>query len=149
MKDTMAIFRSAVASLIEGNIIVDGNVVPVFDKKRRANVPSGLYVILGTQRESDAPQTSETFITDSELDIEIWHITDYEVSSAAIDSVSDQLLKLLMALPDADNMPVQNLFQISGVRRVSSVFQEFSIGPTDTVLNKNITIAATIVQQNP
>lgn len=149
MKDTMQIFLNAVYQLLNGNLSYNGSIVPVFDKKRHVNVPSGLYVILGAQRESDEPQSSEYFITSTELDIEIWHVTDFEVSSAGVNSVSDQILQLLMPLADTDSFPVQNLFQINGIRRVSASLQDFSINLTDTVLNKNITIQATIVQQNP
>lgn len=149
MKDTMQIFLQAVYNMLNGTLSYNGQNVPVFDKKRYVTVPAGLYVILGSQRESDDPQTSDAFITTTELDIEIWHVTGYEVSSDGVNTVSDQLLQILMSMPEADNFPAQNLFQISGVRRISASLQDFSIGPTDTVLNKNITIQATIVQQFP
>lgn len=147
MKDTMQMFLEATYTLLNGNLSYNSVNVPVFDKKRRVNVASGLYVILGSQRESDSPQTSETFITEAELDIEIWHVTDYEVSSQGVNQVADQILQLLITLPEGDGYPAQSQFQIQDVRRVSANLQDFSIGPTDTALNKNITIRATIVQQ--
>lgn len=146
----MNVLLKAVYSLLSGQLTYDGQPVPVYDKKRRVNMPAtGLFVVLAGQRETDEPQTSDAFITLAEIDIELWHITEYEVSSDPINDVSNQLLQRLTPSPETDGFPVQNLFLIQNVRRVSASLEDFSIGQTDTLLRKNITISATITEQNP
>lgn len=149
MKDTMQVLAKAIYDVINNNIVIDGSTIPVYDKKRRAQATGGLYIILGQQSENDDPQTSDAFITTSSIDIEIWHVTEYEVSSDVINEVSNQILQRISTVPEGDNLPGQNLFQIQDVRRTSSTLTEFSIGPSDTALNKIITIQATITQQFP
>lgn len=146
----MKILRGAVYNALNGQVSYNGQDVPVYDKKRRVNSPRGnLFIILGSQRESDDPQTSDAFITDSQLDIEVWQTTEFEVSEDPIDDVSDHVLQIIIPEPWSNGLGVQDHWQIQNVRRVSAVVNYEGVTQTETVIVKTITIAAQIVQQNP
>lgn len=146
----MKILRPAVYNALNGQVSYNGQSVPVYDKKRRVNSPRGnLFIILGSQREADDPQTSDAFITDSQIDIEIWQTTEFEVSEDPIDDVSDQVLQIIIPEPWSNGLGVQDHWQIQNVRRISAVVNYEGVTQTETVIVKTITIAAQIVQQNP
>jgi hypothetical protein len=145
----MKILRIAVSSVLTtANITYDGTAVPHADEKKKITQSANLFIILGTQQETD-DNTSDAFITDSSIDIEIQHRTEFEISKDAIDDVSDQVLTALMPTPSTDGFPVQNLFQILLVRRSSALSRNFSITDSQSVVAKIITITCKIVQQNP
>jgi hypothetical protein len=146
MKDTQKILRQAVYDIINGQLSYNGSNVPVYDEKRKVGQADSLFVILGTQQETD-DSTSDAFITDSSIDIEIQHRTEFEVSKDAIDDVSNQILQILMPTPQTDGFLVQNLFQITCVRRTSTISRNFSISDSVSIIAKIITISAKIVQQ--
>jgi hypothetical protein len=144
----MRILRMAVYNLLNGNISYNGQNVPVYDEKRRVGDTDNLFIILGTQQESD-DDTSDTFITDSSIDIEIQHRTDYEVSKDAIDEVSNQVLDLILPTPQTNGFAVQNLALIQCVRRSRSVSRNFSLTDSQSIVAKIITITCKIIQQSP
>lgn len=144
----MRILRMAVYNLLNGNISYNGQNVPVYDEKRRVGDTDNLFIILGTQQESD-DDTSDTFITDSSIDIEIQHRTDYEVSKDAIDEVSNQVLDLILPTPQTNGFAVQNLALIQCVRRSRSVSRNFSLTDSQSVVAKIVTITCKIIQQYP
>lgn len=149
MKDTMKILRMACYDLLNGNLTYAGQTVPVGDEKLRDNARANLFVVFGTQQETP-DDTSDAFITDSQIDIEIYHKTGFEVSKDAIDDVSNQILEILIPTPyGGDGFLVQNLFQINCVRRLSSVTRNFSVTDSQSVISKIITITCKIVQQFP
>lgn len=148
MRDTQKILRMAVYQVLNGNLSYDGNNVPVFDEKRKLSSTDNLFVILGTQRETD-DNTDDAFITDSSIDIEIQHRTEFEVSKDAIDDVSNQILQIILPTPQTSGFPVQNLFQIQLVRRSSTISRNFSLTDSQSVVAKIITITCKIVQQSP
>lgn len=147
MKDTMSILRRAVFDTLNGNLSYLGSPVNVYDEKKKATASDRLFVILGTQQESD-DDTSEYFITDSTIDIEIYHKTEFEVSKDAIDEVSNQVMSLILPSPSLNGLPVQNLFLIQCVRRLRAISRNFSITDNESVLSKIITFTCKIVQQN-
>ena len=147
MKDTQAILRHAVFAVLNGQLSYNSVNVPVYDEKRKAGATDNLFVILGTQQESD-DDTSDAFITDSSIDIEIQHRTAFEVSKDAIDEVGNQILQILMPTPQTDGFQVQNLFLITCVRRSSTISRNFSLTDSNSIVAKIITITCKIVQQS-
>lgn len=148
MRDTQSILRMAVFGVLNGQLSYGGSNVPVYDEKRRDGDTSNLFVILGTQQETD-DSTDDAFITDSSIDIEIQHRTDFEISKTAIDEVSNQILQIILPSPWEHGFPVQNLFQIQLVRRSSTISRNFSLTDSQSVIAKIITITCKIVQQSP
>lgn len=151
MKDTKRILRKAVYNCLLDSVTIDSSIIPVFDEKRRIGVTTNLYILLSTQQESD-DNTSDAFMTDSSIDIEVVHRTGFEVSKDTIDDISNQILTLLIPDPNADTgLPTyaDPLWQITLVRRVSSITRNFSITDTESVVAGIVTIQAKIIQQNP
>ena len=144
----MMILRHACGDLLDGNLSWQGVNVPVSDEKRRIGDDVTLYVTFGTQTESD-DNTSDAFITDSSIEIQILHKTEFEVSKDALDTVSNQILEILMPTASTDGFEVQNLFQITCVRRTNAITRNFSISDSQTIVGKIITITCKIVQQFP
>lgn len=148
MRDTMMVLRHAIADLLDGNLSWQGVNVPVSDEKRRLGDDAVMYVTFGTQQETP-DNTSDAFITDSTIDIEIIHKTEFEVSKDGLDTVANQILEILLPTPQTDGFMVQNLFQITCVQRQSSITRNFSITDSKSVVAKIITISCKIVQQFP
>jgi hypothetical protein len=148
MRDTQKILRHAVFQTLNGNVTYNGSNIPVYDEKRLLGDQDNLFIILGSQRESD-DSPDEYFITNSSIDIEIQHRTEFEVSKDAIDDVSDQVLQIIMPTPYTNGFPVQNLFQINGVTRSSTISRNFSLTDSQSIVAKIITITCKIIQQNP
>lgn len=145
----MMILRHACADLLDGNLSWQGVNVPVSDEKRRLGETVNLYVTFGTQQEIP-DDTSDAFITTSSIEIQIIDRTEFEVSKDALDSVSNQILDILIPTPNGgDGFQVQDHFQILNVRRASAITRNFSISDSKSVVGKIITITATIVQQFP
>jgi hypothetical protein len=143
----MKILRHAVFSVLNGSVTYNSVVIPVADEKRRIPQTANLFIILGAQNEAD-DNTSDAFMTDSTIDIEIHHKTDYEVSKDAVDDLSNIILELLMPTPSSDGLPVQNLMQITCVHRSSTTTRGLSVTEGGSVISKVITISAKIVQQS-
>lgn len=146
MNDTMKIMRMAVY-----NALVSGGLsVPIYDEKRKvADDKTQLYVLMAGQQEDDDDQTSETFVTNSSINLEIVHETGYEVSKDYIDDVSQEILSILMPIAQQDALPSTDDYQILGLRRRSAVTQNFSLTDDKSVVAKIITFTAKIVQRNP
>ncbi len=146
MRDTQKPLRHAVYNLLNGAITYDGNTIPVFDEKKKATSNANLFILLSTQQETD-DNTSDAFITDSSIDIEINHTTEFEVSKDAIDDVANQILSLILPTPTTDGLTAPEGFQFTLVRRTSSISRNYDMGFSDTLIAKIITVSVKIVQQ--
>lgn len=136
----------AVYNALNGNITYNLNGVPVFDEKRKITDTSKMFILLSTQQESD-DDTSDAFITDSSIDIEVQHRSGFEVSKDAIDDISDQILQIIMPTPQTNGLTAPSGFQITLVRRISTVTRQFQITDANTIIAKIIRITCKIVQQ--
>lgn len=150
MKDTMDLLQLLVYTALNGQLSWAGINVPVFDEKKPAGDASNVFVILSTQQESEHPQAvSETFITESSIDIVITHRTEFEVSKKAINNVAGQIMQILVPTPYSNPFGTLDHWQVLNVRRTSSISRNVSVTETDSVLERIVTISAAIVQQNP
>lgn len=150
MKDTMLPLRQAVYTALHNQIVYNGETVKVFDEKKISAYQDDIFIVLSTQQESEAPQmTSETWSTDSSIDIEILHKTDYEVSKNAIDAISNEIYRLLITSTFTTGMRQPDHMQILSVRRSRAITQNYSLTDSQTVIGKIITISCIIVQQIP
>lgn len=147
MKDTQRILRKAINDLLAGNITYNSIPVPIYDEKIRDKQSPNLYIIFGTQQETDQ-NTDTSFTTISTIDLEITHKTEYEVSKDAIDEVSDQVLEILLPTPDGPGWDY-NGFLIQNITRTSTISRNFSLTDSQSIIAKIITITATITQQFP
>lgn len=149
MRDTQKILRKAVYNCLNSNITSLNGVVGVFDEKRKVSETTNLYILLSTQQETDN-NTSDAFMTDSSIDIEIVHKTGFEITKDAIDDISDQILSLIIPQPDsAAGLVPDPLFQIQNVRRTSTITRNYSITESSSVISKIVTVSCLIVQQAP
>lgn len=142
MKDTQKILRTAVFQMLNGNISI-----PVYDEKKRVTSNARIYALLSTQQETDE-NPSDAFITLSSIDIEIIHRSDFEVTKDSIDDISTEILQILIPAPTSDGLIVQNLFQITNVRRTSTITRQISVSDTDSIVSKIINITCHIIEQN-
>lgn len=147
MRDTQLVIRHLLRDLLSDNLSYDGKTVPVYDEKIRDKQSPNVYVIFGTQQESD-DNTDNSFTTDSSIDIEITHKTEYEVSKDVIDLVANQILEILIPLPDHAGFQYGD-FQVQNVTRRSAITRNFSITDSSSIIAKIITISCKITQQFP
>lgn len=144
----MKIFRKAIHQVLNGNVTYNSSVVKVYDEKVFTGETPNIYILYGTQREQDATEQDCTWMTRASIDILIVSKTMSETSKDALDDISNSILDLLLNLPGSDNLAAQSGFQITYLKRDSSVSGVMQISPTETVLQKIITLTATIIQQN-
>lgn len=148
MKDTCKVLRWAIFGLLDGQITLNGAIIPIGDEKIRAGDPNGLFVTFGTQQERNV-STDDAFITESAIDIEITQKTGYEVSKDDIDDVANLILDKIMPYPDTDILTTDQGFLIQNIQRLSSITRSMAVTDTESVVSKIITVSATIVQQFP
>lgn len=148
MHDTMKPFRKAIYDVLHNNVSYKAAVVPLYDEKVFTGVSPTLYILFGNQREQDVPATECTWQTIATIDILIVSKTQSETSKDALDDISNTILDLLLNLPGSDNLAAQSGFQITYLRRESAVCGLIQLSPTETQLQKLITLTATIIQQN-
>jgi hypothetical protein len=147
MRDTQKVLRKAIYDALNGTVLYDSAVVPVFDEKRSITSTANLYILLSTQTET-ASDTSDAFMTISTIDIEVCHKTGSEVSKDTMDDVANEVLEILF--PTAWSVGINNgsLMQIANLRRDRTVTRVIELSSTESVLRKIITLSATIVEQN-
>jgi hypothetical protein len=147
-RDTMKLLRHACRDLLMG-LTYNGTPVPVGDEKLKySDRAANLFVTFGTQTESP-DNTSDAFITDSSIDIEINHKTGFEASKDAIDDVSNDIMDILMPTPSTDGFAAQSGVLIQCVTRSQAITRNYSLTDTQTYISKIITITCKIVQQFP
>jgi hypothetical protein len=150
MRDTMQAVEEAVFNLLNGQLSYNAVNIPVSDEKKRLNVSANIFVILSTQQEDDGPETSDTFITNSTIDVEVWMKTDYEVSKSPIHNVSNQIYNLVIPAAYGQNgLTAPSGFQFMNVRRLRAITRTVAISETETITGKIITFGITVVEQNP
>lgn len=147
-RDTMRSFRKSIFQCLNGNVMYNGVVIPGYDEKVFTGQNPDLYYLFGTQRETDITDNDCTWTTKSTIDIVIVSRTQSEASKDAVDDISDTILDLLLNLPGSDNLIAQSGFQITYLKRESAVSGLIQISPTETILQKLITLTANIIQQN-
>jgi hypothetical protein len=148
MRDTMKPFRKAIHQTLSGNVIYKGSQVKIYDEKIFTGDQPNLYVLYSTQRETDITETDCAWETRSSIDILIINRTQSETSKDALDDISDSILILLLNLPHSDNLVTQSGFLIQEVKKDSAVSGLIQISPTETILQKQMTISAIITQQS-
>ena len=148
--DSMKALRKAIYNVLNGNVIYKGAAVKIYDEKIFTGEQPNLYILFGTQRESRLPEFEQdcAYVAFSSIDILIVSKTQSETSKDALDDISSSILDLLLNLPGSDNLAAQSGFQISNLRRESAVCGLVQISPTETILQKLITLTASIIQQN-
>lgn len=147
MRDTQKPLRTAIYNVLNGNVTYDGETVfKLYDEKKKVGQTERIYGLFGTQQ-TTRDRTSEYWITDERIDIEIVHSTEFEVSKDMIDDISDQLYLLLMpgpinsALADPTSMLIQH-FELE-----QALTRAVEISPTQSEVSKIITFFCKIIQQ--
>ncbi len=146
MKDTCKPFRNAIHAVINGLITYRGDAVPIYDEKVFTGQMPAIYILYGTQSESDIIESECTWTTTSKIDIWIVCKTGSEVSKNVIDDIADQLYTLLLPGPTVDAFLQPQGLTIMYLRREASVEGQFNISPTQSELRKVITLTANIVE---
>lgn len=145
MRDTMKPFRKAVFDCLNGFVTYPGaTVVPVKDEKVPTGTAPNVYILLSTQREQDATDQDCGWQTNAGMDILIITKSASEVSKDAVDDISQRIYDLLLTLPGSDLLGVQSGFHIVNVKRQSAVSGNVQISPTQSELQKIISLTAGI-----
>lgn len=144
----MKIFRKAVADCVNGQISYSSSVIPVYDAKVFTGERPDIYIVLSTQTEQDITEAECTWQTKSLINIIFINKSGSEVSKDVIDDISNEFLELVLNLPGSDNLLTQSGFAIDYVKRESAVSGEVLISPTQSELQKIVTISAMITQLN-
>lgn len=145
MKDTCKPMRKALFTCINGNITYAGNVVKLYDGKVFTGEAPNLYMYFGTQQEQDITEQDCAWQTKNRTEIVIVSKTGSEVSKDSIDDISQRIYDLVLTLPGNNLLAVQNGFQILELRRESAVIGNVQISPTQSELQKVLSLTASII----
>jgi hypothetical protein len=140
-------FRKAIFDVLNGNVSYASSVVPLYDKKVRTGETPQIYMYFGSQSELYATDQDCAWQTKSTLNLVFVAKSGSEVSQDVLDDISDSALTLLINLPGHDNLGAQNGFQILEVRMESAAAGEVQISPTETELQKVVSLTAYIFHQ--
>jgi hypothetical protein len=146
MKDTMKPFRKAIYDRLKNNVVYKSTAVAIYDEKVFTGETPIVYILFGTQREQNVDDTDCAWETRSSIDILIISRTQSETSKDVLDDISNNILDLLLNLPGSDNLAAQTGFKIIYLKRESAVCGLLQISPTETILQKQLTLTATIIQ---
>lgn len=138
----MAIF----GTLTGGAVTYMGQAVNFYDEKKKVGRTDKVYVLFGTQQ-TTRDRTSEYWITDERIDLEILHAEEFEVTKDFIDDVSNQIYQLLMPNPINDSLPDPTLMQIQHFELEQALTRAVEVSPTKTIVSKLLTFSCKIVQQ--
>jgi hypothetical protein len=145
MRDTMKPLRKAIFDCLGTNVKYPGvNVVPVMDEKVIGGTQPNVYILLSTQRERDVTDQDCYWQTESSIDILIIAKSGAEVSKDSIDDISQRIYSLLLNLPGDQLIQQQTGFQILEFKRVSAVSGSVQISPTQSELQKILSLTANI-----
>lgn len=147
MKSTMKPFRKAVKDVLSGNITYASSTVPIYDAKVHAGQQPQIYILLSTQREQDVTDQDCAWNHRSSIDLVFIAKSGSEVSKDVIDDIADRALELLLSSPGVSNLAVQTGFQILEVKMESAVIGEVQISPTQSELQKIVSLTAFIFHQ--
>lgn len=148
MRDTHYPLRKAIFGVLNGNIVVNGTNVGLYDEKKRIGANEWIYAIFGTQQ-TTRDRTSEYWITRELIDIEIYQQTDFEVTKDFIDQASNVIYELLMPNPINAALPNPSLMQIQHFELERAISRTVELSATTSAVQKIITFTCLIVQQNP
>jgi hypothetical protein len=148
MRDTQKPLRLSIHSVINGNTTYNGSPVNFYDEKKKVGLTDRVYGLYSTQQ-TTRDRTSEYWITDELITIELLHKSGFEVTKDFIDDVSDQLYQILM--PDAINaaLPNPSLMLIQHFELEEAITRSVEITDTETIVSKLITFSCKITQQQP
>jgi hypothetical protein len=146
VKDTKKILRSAIYTALSGNITYNAVNVPVVDERLRSTQTANNFIVLSTQQETDVENNDCAFITDSYIDIEIVNKTMSEVSKDVNDDIYEDVMEILIPTPYDAGFSLPAGFQLSKAVRQSSITQNISLSPTESVLVTIVKLVFTIIQ---
>lgn len=147
MKDTMKPFRKAVFDCLNTFVLYKSTAVLVADAKVPTGQQPSLYILLGRQWEQDRTDQDCGWETKSGIEIQIIAKSGSEVSKDALDDISQSIYDLVLTLPGSNLLAVQNGFQILELRRESAAIGDVQISPTQSELQKIVSLTAYIFHQ--
>ena len=146
MRDTKKILRKAVYDAL-GSLTYNSASVPVYDEKTPQGNTANMFVILSTQSETAVERNSTAFITQSSIDLEIWHKTSYEVSKDGIDDVYEDIIDTIFPSIGSLGITAPSGFQFQEGFRESSVTQSVQLSETESVLLTRMKLTFLITEQ--
>lgn len=120
MKNVMKPVIDAWFDLLDGNIVIGDDVIPVF-KEDPANYTTGHYVLL--QAESETDDSNKTaFVTNPVVVVDIVTVHSVSVKRSVVESIDDQIRQIVW--PTRKCALVTTGFQISNVTPSSANYLE-------------------------
>lgn len=146
MKDTKKILRKAIYDSL-GSLTYNSVAVPVYDEKAPQSNTANMFVILSTQSETAIERNSSAFITQSSIDLELWHKTSYEVTKDGIDDVYEDIIDTIFPTIGTYGITVPSGFQFQEGFRESSITQSVQLSETESVLLTRMKFTFLIIEQ--
>jgi len=144
MLDTSNAIRTAYLSKLDGFLTIGGRNVEVYGQDP-FETPGEQYVILSSIRETQIEKNNAKFISQVELDIDIFVEQYMRYDNSQVDDISNQILNLLIpSMPMADIGDAN--FEIYVLERTSSRYLPLQSGQ-NFVARKIITLRNIVKQK--
>lgn len=147
MRDAQYPLRMAIYGVLTGNLTYDGDVVKLYDEKKKVGSTDNVYILMGTQLSTPTDDNDCAWITTETIDLEILHRSEYEVTKDFIDQLSGQMYELLMPTKLTSSLPDPNLMSIQYFDLQRALTRSVEISSTETIISKIITFTCKVIQQ--
>ena len=143
MLDCTNNLRQCYLNILKNNVIYNGKTIPVYGQMPFETTPS-IYIILSSVNES-ADNNNQLFISDSDIDIDIFVEQYRKPDLSVVDAISSLVLNLLIPTTGIHDVG-DAYFQIYPLSRIASRYLNSNDG--DVYLSRKIiTINNSIIQK--
>jgi hypothetical protein len=144
MLDCSSNIRNAYLTVLQNNVIYNGKVIPVYSQVPSITTPDK-YIIIGSINES-ANNNNQVFVTDADIDIDIFVEQYRNTDLSVVDSIASTILNLLIPTTGVKDLNVDAQFQIFPLSRIASRY--LNIENDDLYITRKIlTINNSIIQK--
>jgi hypothetical protein len=134
MRDVGGVIRKAIFQALDGNITYNSAEVVIFDEAPTEG-PSSQYILLSTQTENDA-RNNARFVHEGTILLDIVTVTGAYVTKEIAESISDQILDILLPTIGTTGITLDAGFNLTDLRRESANYLPMLQTDTAKILRK-------------
>lgn len=143
MKDVNKGLRTAIYNALNGTVVYNAVVVPVFDGKVTAGIKR--FIRFVDQQTTMQEQNDTTFISRATIVMEVVDKEFDEVSKDVLDDIGELVMEVLAPTPSTTNIIVPAGFQYQN-QEISTRTIDIAVDSTDSIIRKLITYSITVTQ---
>lgn len=119
-KDAERVFRKAVFNALDGNVVYQGDTIPVYDEFASDLAPE-LFIVLGNQYADDRRNFAK-FVTGCVIIIDVVHTQNRAMTKDVVDDVAEIVKGLLMPAVTGNGLTLDAGFSSTNLYRETSSY---------------------------